>query len=97
MSKAYDSELWSDAVNGYHQMVVDVEDIDNAPTIEPKQEWIPCEERLPEDDRDVLVQMSDDTMMVDSRAASSNGWFWAEIGDEPVAWMPLPEPYERRG
>ena len=59
---------------------------------EPK--WIPCEERLPDDDRDVLVQMSDYSMMVDSRAASSNGWFWAEIGDEPIAWMELPKPWE---
>ena len=29
--------------------------IEDAPTIEPKQEWIPCSERLPEDIRPVLV------------------------------------------
>ena len=51
-------------------------------------------EKLPENDDDVIVQMNDGSMMVDCRAASSNGWFWAELGDEPVAWMPLPEPYQ---
>lgn len=56
--------------------------------------WIPCGERQPENDNDVLVQMNDGSMMVDYRAASSNGWFWAEFDDEPVAWMPLPEPYK---
>lgn len=56
--------------------------------------WIPCGERPPENDNDVLVQMNDGSMMVDYRAASSNGWFWAELDDEPVAWMPLPEPYK---
>lgn len=56
--------------------------------------WIQVTERLPENDEDVLVQMDDDSMMVDFRTASSNGWFWAEIGDEPLAWMPLPEPYK---
>jgi hypothetical protein len=38
--------------------------------------------------------MDDDSMMVDFRSASSNGWFWAEKGDEPLAWMPLPEPFK---
>ena len=59
--------------------------------------WIPCQERLPEDDNDVLVQMNDGTMMVDFTAASSNGWFWSEYEDEPIAWMPLPEPYREEG
>ena len=35
--------------------VVDTEDIDTAPTIDAVPRWIPCEERLPNDDEDVLI------------------------------------------
>lgn len=56
--------------------------------------WIPCSERLPEEDKDVLVIMSDESMMVDYRTASSSGWFWADRDDMPIAWQPLPEPYK---
>ena len=38
--------------------------------------------------------MTDYSMMVDFRTASSSGWFWAEKDDLPIAWMPLPEPYK---
>lgn len=58
-------------------------------------EWISTGDRLPEDDREVLVQMSDDSMMVDSRVAGSGGWFWADKDDPPVAWMELPKPYKQ--
>ena len=37
VGKAYDSGLWNDAINGFHQRVVDVEDIDDSPTIKTKQ------------------------------------------------------------
>lgn len=59
--------------------------------------WIPCEERLPENDEDVLVQMQDDSMMVDFRTASSSGWFWADNDDLPVAWQPLPQTFKKEG
>ena len=64
---------------------------------QPKVDWIPCEERLPENDEDVLVQMEDDSMMVDFRTASSSGWFWADNDDLPIAWQPLPAPYKKEG
>lgn len=64
---------------------------------QPKTDWIPCEERLPENDEDVLVQMEDDSIMVDFRTASSSGWFWADNDDLPIAWQPLPKPYKKEG
>lgn len=59
--------------------------------------WIPCSERLPEDDRDVLVVMSDGSMMVDFRTASSSGCFWSDNDDMPLAWHELPQPYQPKG
>lgn len=44
-------ELWLDSVE--EAEIVSL--IGNAPTIEPKQEWIPCSERLPDNIRPVLV------------------------------------------
>ena len=76
----------------------------NAPTIEPerkKGEWIPCSERLPDDDEIVLVSDGIDYAVA----------FWrsdADAWDDPLhgwldsfefnvkAWMPLPDPYTER-
>lgn len=75
----------------------------------PKTGWIPVSERLPNDDEDVLVCYSqggmdvcyyhiDDTFYPTEYAdLNETGWF-NENGDalyfEPIAWMPLPEPYK---
>lgn len=71
--------------------------------------WIPCTERLPKNDDDVLVCNSqgvmevcyyhiDDTFYPTEYAdLNETGWF-NENDDalyfEPVVWMPLPEPYK---
>ena len=94
MSDLIDRQAAIDACGGY---LVPANIIRELPPAQPERitsRWIPCGERTPENDNDVLVQMNDGSMMVDYRAASSNGWFWAELDDEPVAWMPLPEPYK---
>lgn len=86
------------------QESVIVSEIYNAPTIEPKQEWIPCSERLPEENKkEYLVFLYG--------VSSKNGWCqvlnyedgWnCSNGDKSneikdvVAWMPLPEPYKER-
>ena len=65
--------------------------------------WIPCSERLPEDDSIVLVYYNDpreevlclwlgwhemdNVWYIDGNAHSS------EYGNEVIAWMPLPAPY----
>lgn len=93
-------------INGTAELDKAFEAIESLPSAHPTREtrsntlgalenrWIPVSERLPDDDRDVLVQMSDGCMGVDSVAASSSGWFWSEKDDLPVAWCELPEPYQ---
>lgn len=68
--------------------------INDMPTIEP-QKWIPVSERLPEDNGDYLVTRNrmglysyvdivTKTNVVD------------KIASDIKAWMPLPEPYEKK-
>ena len=48
-------ELKKDLTRFYDNEVTAKQLIDEQPTIEPEQRWIPCSERLPEEETDVLV------------------------------------------
>ena len=59
-------------------------------------EWIPCSERLPDDDRTKVVTLANGNA---EAGYYSNGDWWC-VGDTislenptVIAWMPLPEPY----
>ena len=68
------------------------------------QRWIPCSERLPDDDMLMLVNY------IDNRPEAMDIWIgWHEMenvwyidgeahsrkyGNEVIAWQPLPEPYK---
>ena len=77
-----------------------------APTIEPKQEWISVKDRLPEIDKKVLVCDIDveDEPVIHTYELSidEDGYFWSDEGGwwidfECVThWMPLPEPPETK-
>ena len=85
---------WNDAIDAV---------IENEPTVSAPQ-WIPCSERLPEDDTLMLVNY------VDNRPEAIDIWIgWHEMenvwyidgevhskeyGNEVIAWMPLPKPYK---
>ena len=80
--------------------------INEAPTIEPELTgWIPCKDRLPKDEEEVIVSIHDDSG--DSAFDySSSGWyaaageFWVvdnEATMRVTAWMPLPHPYHLEG
>lgn len=102
-------ELKKDLTRFYDNEVTAKQLIDEQPTIEPEQRWIPCGERLPED-KYVLIskkpsKISGDKWCVavairtaDSRSRKIQ---WRDSGfgiipdDKVLAWMPLPEPYQR--
>ena len=68
----------------------------------PKQEtpWIPCSERLPEEETDVLVCNADGKINISRGSYSTeiqNDWIWYTSGwrfGKVVAWMLFPEPYK---
>jgi hypothetical protein len=63
--------------------------------IEPK--WIPCSERLPEVGSVLVCYESQGGMAqaVSERFKTDTGYRWSALaGIEPIAWMPLPEPYK---
>lgn len=69
-------------------------------TVEPERKWIPCSERLPDTNRDVLLQFSN-SMGVgfwehNSWGINTGDNIYSEIGEreaQPIAWRELPEPY----
>lgn len=72
--------------------------IDKMPTIKPEPHWIPCSERLPELDDEVLVTDDYDCIrhcVFCKRGETWRGFVTYEEGMtiDAIAWMPLPSPY----
>ena len=82
-----------------------------APTIEPEPQWIPCTERLPEDEYVIISKKPSPitgkkfsvTIGLRHTDPRSHKAEWRDIGfgklrdDEVFAWQPLPEPYKEEG
>ena len=74
--------------------------LEELPSAQPKQRWIPCSERLPSDDEYVIVSVLDDhgdTPWKYTTVAWQCGGVWISDNDilcgTAIAWMPLPMPY----
>ena len=85
-----------------------LEGVKEQPTIEPEQKkgrWIPCSEKLPEDEQIVLVtyKTTDRLHMCQYHEdGSRNQWYsfndmCRAHNNVVAAWMPLPEPYKGGG
>ena len=77
----------------YNVAIADALDvIDEQPTADIPQ-WIPCSERLPEENGRYLVTNSAwGAMKVDWNAWMDVAWLYPNT--KPIAWMPLPEPWK---
>lgn len=76
-----------------------IANIQKLPSATPKTRWIPCSERLPEKDENVLTyhrNESFDYQYVSWIDDYSGKWagFIGNLSDEVLAWMPLPSPWE---
>lgn len=60
--------------------------------------WIPCSERLPEENGNYLVtvEANDGTASIKFQMVDHYGPKWLHEGkhEKVIAWMPLPEPYK---
>ena len=62
---------------------------------QPEQKWIPCSERLPEDDDKVLCMTKTKKGNLNHVVGYHYSGGWAcGMNRNVIAWMPLPEPYE---
>lgn len=94
---------WS---NGFNTALTAVGiDLKRLPSAQPEQHWIPCGERLPENDEWVVITVHDEHGDTPFRYTDF-GWYletakcWiveAEQRTDVIAWMPLPEPYREEG
>lgn len=59
--------------------------------------WIPCNERLPEEDGWYLTTVIYGSVKRTGMCRFENGvWVHCGSGFDDIAWMPLPEPYETK-
>ena len=69
--------------------------IEDVPSADRPQEWIPCSERLPKENTEVLMSLE---WGVDIGEYRNGEWHseWINHYDDGnvLAWMPLPEPWK---
>ena len=80
--------------------------IDEEPSIDAELQWIPCSERLPNEDEDVIVSIKGIGVHIGYLEYYCMGgewcqrwWWYDECFDDDEfelveAWMPFPKPYE---
>lgn len=72
--------------------------IEQLPSAQSEQRWIPVSERLPEAEVEVFVYLFDRPSPHIAWMSKDGKWhtedFTLEVDENPAAWMPLPKPYK---
>lgn len=65
--------------------------LEQMPSAQPEQRWIPCSERLPEEGQNCLV-CDKGSIGIDTYIGHGNPYNWKWYVRDYEAWMPLPKP-----
>ena len=78
--------------------------VNHQPTIDAQPHWIPCSERLPRKEKKRYWVCTDTEYQCECRWTNNRfglgegEWGWSIFDtpqySKPIAWMPLPKPYE---
>lgn len=85
-----------------------LDELENLPSAQPEQRWIPCSERLPEENGQYLITVKYEheegynDIYAEHGDWSDGKWDMFCFGhcgkvESIIAWMPLPEPYVEGG
>lgn len=112
MSDLIDRQAAIHIASGYCHPANIAEELRKLPSAQPEQRWIPCGERLPEEDHWLggsgkqfsdrvfvtVVNRDDEDIWTDLSHTIDGEWV-LELPRhcEIVAWMPLPKPYREKG
>ena len=98
--EALDKRFDSIPMNQTTEILLLRKDLRELPSAQPEQPWIPCSERLPEDEQPILFSTTTGRVHQGRfhRDNSVNRWYSSldkmrAYNNVVNAWMPLPEPY----
>ena len=104
MARLIDGNALIAWIKGSQQMTSKMKNIicyiKTMPTVDAVSDWIPCSERLPNNDEEVIVSVEDDradNIFKYTTTAWRYGDVWVSDNERicgVIAWMPLPKPYE---
>ena len=97
--KAHMHDICMGIMSGINSYNEPLKAIDNAPTVDIVrcEQWIPCSERLPENEEIMLITTKSKKGNLSINRAyyleKTKSWHGTGTMAEVIAWMPLPEPY----